>query len=103
MGHITMEISEELQTVYSATVEKQDGEYYLLVPAREVEIGTLEAEETVRVALLPTASSPMPTDDAPSTQEPTAESDEPTEPPVSEGETREVEIESISTSQNILG
>jgi predicted RNA-binding protein with TRAM domain len=95
MGHITMKISEELQTVYSATVEKQDGEYYLLVPAREVEIGTLEAEETVRVALLPTASSPMPTNDAASTQEPTAESDEPTEPPVSEGETREVEIESI--------
>ena len=90
-----MEIAEELQTVYSATVEEQDGECYLPVPAREIEIGSLEAEESVRVALLPPASSTTTTDDAASSPEPPGEPDESTGPPVSEGETREVEIESI--------
>jgi len=90
-----MEIAEELQTVYSATVEEHDGECYLPVPAREIEIGSLEAEETVRVALLPPASSTATTDDAASSPEPLGEPNEPTGPPVSEGETREVEIESI--------
>ncbi|KOX93317.1 TRAM domain-containing protein [Halorubrum tropicale] len=90
-----MEISEELQTVYSATVEVQDGEYYLLVPAREIEIGSLEVEESVRVALLPPASSTTIKDDAASSLEPQTEPDESTGPPVSEGETREVDIESI--------
>jgi len=90
-----MKIPEKLQTVYSATVEEQDGEYYLSVPAREIEIGSLEAGKSVRVALLPATSSTTSTDDAATTQEPTAEPDEPTGPPVSEGETREVTIESI--------
>lgn len=90
-----MEIAEELQTVYSATVREQDGEYYLSVPTREVEMGSLEAGEPVRVALLPPGSSTITTDDTASSPEPPREVDEPTEPPVSEGETREVEIESI--------
>ncbi|OYR65773.1 deoxyribonuclease [Halorubrum sp. E3] len=90
-----MKISEKLQTVYSATVEEQDGEYYLSVPVREIEMGSLEAGEPVRVALLPPASSTTTADDVASSPEPPTEPDEPTGPPVSEGETREVEIESI--------
>ncbi|QKG94211.1 TRAM domain-containing protein (plasmid) [Halorubrum salinarum] len=90
-----MEISEELQTLYSATVEERDGEYYLSVPAREIETGSLEVEESVRVALLSPASSTTTLGDAASSPEPPTEPAEPTGPPVSVGETREVDIESI--------
>lgn len=82
--------------MYSASIEEQDGEYHLSVPVREIEVGSVEPGESVRVALLPTASSPTTSDDevVSSSDSPT-ELDEPTDPPVSEGETREVTIESI--------
>jgi len=92
-----MKITEKLQTVYSASIEEQDGEYQLSVPVREIEIGSVEPGELVRVALLPAASSPTTDADEEvvSSLEAPTESDEPTDPPVSEGETREVTIESI--------
>lgn len=92
-----MKITEKLQTVYSASIEEQDGEYQLSVPAREIEIGSVEPGESVRVALLSAASSPTTDADekVESSSESPTESDEPTGPPVSEGETREVTIESI--------
>lgn len=93
-----MEISESLKTLYSATVEQRDGEYYISVPAREIETETLAAGETYRVAVLPSAPS---TDRSPTGSERTSSSSTPSHqstlsgPPVSAGDRRTVEIESI--------
>jgi predicted RNA-binding protein with TRAM domain len=93
-----MEISETLQTLFTATVDQDDGSYQITVPDREVATGTLAADETYRVALISTSES-----DADDTE--TSDSDLSTDhedrqqdfdgPPVEEGEKREVEIENL--------
>lgn len=75
-----MGISETLRTLYSATVEQRDGEYYISVPAREIETDTLSAGETYRVALLTST---------------TSQQSDRAGPPVGPGDRRDVEIESI--------
>lgn len=90
-----MDISDNLLSLFSATVERRDGSYVVELPANELELGDIEAGETYRIAVLPTRSK--------STSE-SAESTNSTSrgrsrgqpaPPVEEGETRVVEIEDI--------
>lgn len=96
-----MKISDNLLCLYSTRVSEEDDTYTIEVPKREVEYGTIQSEETYRVALL----SPS-TDDSDTIEEtgstnstestsPKSNSDAPQQPPVSEGQTREVEIESL--------
>ncbi|MDX1745389.1 MAG: TRAM domain-containing protein [Halobacteriales archaeon] len=92
-----VEIPDSLRSVFSATVHEQDGAYVLEVPSGDLEHEAITRGETYRVAVL----------DAPSTTgqatEPAEQSDEPQrdrqrgppEPPVEEGEIREVTIETI--------
>jgi predicted RNA-binding protein with TRAM domain len=90
---LQMEISDRLRCLYSARVEERDGEYVVDVPAQEVELGDIEAGETYRIALLPTQSvSETGTEESPT---PTTRDQRPPEPPVDEGEQRDVEIEDI--------
>jgi len=87
-----MDISETLKTVYSAQIEDRDGRYRILVPEREIEAGTIAADETYRVALL---ASPPNQADATETQGPASADAEPYDgPPVSAGDRRTVDIES---------
>ena len=87
-----MDISETLKTVYSAQIEDRDGQYHILVPEREIEAGTIAADETYRVALL---ASPTNQADAAETQSPASADAEPYDgPPVSAGDRRTVDIES---------
>ena len=86
-----MEISDRLRCVFSAEIEEQDGSYRLAVPAREVELGEIRAGGTYRVAILPSPSGGR---DERETPEPDRDRGEP-EPPVEEGERRDVEIEDI--------
>jgi len=89
-----MEISEELECLFSASIEEQDGSYVIDVPERELQLGDLREGETYRVALVssPAQSEPRPVEQAETESQ--RERDTP-EPPVEESETRDVEIEDI--------
>lgn len=92
-----VEIPDSLRSVFSATVHEQDGAYVLEVPSDELKHEAITLGETYRVAIF----------DAPVTTgrstQPAARSDEtqrdgqrgPPEPPVEEGEIREVTIETV--------
>ena len=86
-----MELSDQLRCLFSAQVEERDGSYVIEVPDREVRLGDIDQGETYRVAVL---SSPSATESDETPREPDRERGPP-EPPVDEGETRQVEIEDI--------
>jgi len=86
-----MNVPEEIQCLFSASITTKDGAPVIEVPDREIELGELQSNTVYRVALLPSPHS-----DAPSQQ--SREPDQPSgneTPPVEEGETRRVEIEDI--------
>jgi len=82
-----MEISEDLLCVYSAEVTERNGSYAVEVPEQEVTLGPVQTDTPYRVALV---SSPE-TEEA----EQPEQSKPPNQPPVDEGEIREVEIEDM--------
>jgi predicted RNA-binding protein with TRAM domain len=86
-----MDISDQLQCLFSGKVEERNGSYMIEIPEQELRLGNLEADETYRVAVLPspTTSEPTTTDTDPQPQQ-TSQT-----PPVEEGEQRTVEIEDI--------
>lgn len=87
-----MEVPEDLQCLFTARLENQDGTYRIEIPENEVTVGAIEAGGVYRVAMLPQATSAPFTPDA----EPAAEHDRrATAPPVGEGEVRDVTIEDI--------
>lgn len=88
-----MEIPDQLRTLFSGQIDKQDGAYVVEVPDKEFELGDLQHGETYRVALLqpPAAAGTDATEDD---TEPTRERDH-SDPPVEEGEQRTVEIEDL--------
>ena len=86
-----MEISDELLCLFSAEIEEDGDRYVLEVPRREVETGTVDATDTVRVALISQAGET--THDSPDDST-SADGSQP-RPPVDEGEIRYVEIEDL--------
>ncbi|RLM68615.1 TRAM domain-containing protein [Halorubrum sp. Atlit-26R] len=98
-----MEISDSLQTLYSAKIEEQDGSYHIEVPKREIVDGAVEPTEPVKVALLshPNGgeSRDVRVERGSSTGTPKRNGQSGTsshqDPPVTEGEIRKVEIENI--------
>ena len=93
-----MELSDTLQTLYTATVEQDDGTYQITVPEREVVTGTLAEGETYRVALMSTSASDTEATDTTEITQSAEYADHRQEydgPPVEEGEQRDVEIENI--------
>jgi predicted RNA-binding protein with TRAM domain len=86
-----MEISDQLRCVFSARLEDQGGSYRLEVPEQEIQLGDIRPGETYRVAIVSSSSNER---NADTDTEPERERD-PTEPPVEQGETRDVEIEDI--------
>ncbi|WP_172863991.1 TRAM domain-containing protein [Halorubrum trapanicum] len=86
-----MDISDQLQCLFSGKVEERNGPHVIEIPEQELRLGDLEADETYRVALLPspTTSETNTTDDDSQSQQ-TSQT-----PPVEEGERRTVEIEDI--------
>lgn len=83
-----MEIPDTLHCLFSGTLEDRNGSYVIDVPKRELQLGDIEPGATYRVALLPTSQS-TPDTGAP---DPSATS---AGPPVTEGDIREVEIETL--------
>lgn len=95
-----VELSKSLQCLFTAPVEEESGTYTVEVPRREVDLGELSPGDTYRVAILPGAESAMEPSMKTSPESETSESrdfdpKDPPEPPVSEGETRQVEIEAL--------
>jgi predicted RNA-binding protein with TRAM domain len=86
-----MEISDQLQYLFSARVEEMEDSYVVKIPEQEVQLGTLSSGKTYRIGVLSQEPNKEPSSDRTDTD--TTES--PAEPPVSEGETRTVEIEDV--------
>ena len=87
-----MEIPTDIHCLYTAEVSDDDSAYTIAVPEREIEQGAVDVGGSYRIAILPATD----TDDQPDRTSNSAKSNgqEPA-PPVSEGNTREVEIESL--------
>ena len=92
-----VEISDSLRAVFTATVQEQDGAYVLEIPSGEIDYEAVTTDETYRVAMLPSPASEERPDEAspPSTRSEDARQQGPPEPPVEEGEVREVTIETL--------
>ena len=86
-----MEISDQRHSLFSATVEEQEGSYVVELPKREVQRGDLQVNDVYRVAILSTPS----TDSTDESKTHTRSESEESEPPVEEGERRTVEIEDL--------
>jgi len=85
----TVEISDNLLCLFSARVRSEDGSYVIEVPQREIETGSVDPDETYRVALI--SRERAETEESAETETPTSEP----QPPVEVGEIRYVEIEDI--------
>ena len=91
-----MEISEDLLCVFSAKVTEERGSYLIEVPQQEVRIGDVDVGEVHRIAILsggPTSTEGISGHEG-KQPERVNEGYSPG-PPVSEGETRTVEIEGL--------
>ena len=95
-----MEISDKLLCLFSASVTETDDKYVIEVPRREIDTGSVEPDETYRVALVsrePESAEADAASGSGSTTSPgrrSRPSSEP-QPPVEIGEVRYVEIEDI--------
>lgn len=109
-----VEITDSLACLFTGAVEEHDGEHVVTVPASEIEHGAVTPGETYRVALIrqvpsddsaeqrtdrraETASrSPVrPDTSSVASRDTAANGDTPPEPPVSEGDVRDVTIETL--------
>jgi predicted RNA-binding protein with TRAM domain len=89
-----VEIPDSLRSLFTARVEERGGRYVIEVPESEIEHEAARLGETYRVAVLPT---PEPVGgESTDTSSTTADRDSgPPDPPVDEGEVRDVTIESV--------
>jgi predicted RNA-binding protein with TRAM domain len=85
----TVEISDNLLCLFSARMRSEDGSYVIEVPQREIETGSIDPNETYRVALISREGAE--TEESTESETPTSEP----QPPVEVGEVRYVEIEDI--------
>ena len=91
-----VEIPDSLRSVFSATVHERDGTYVLEVPSGELSYDAVSLGETYRIAVFDAPTSEQDEHESASTDR--AQSDrqrESSEPPVEEGEVREVTIETV--------
>lgn len=85
-----MEIPDQVLCLFSSQVEEHDDSYIVKLPDQEHDLGDIEGAGTYRVAILPHQAHAMTT-----TTKDSETTDHPPQPPVTEGERRTVEIESI--------
>ncbi|GAA0642335.1 TRAM domain-containing protein [Salarchaeum japonicum] len=91
-----VEIPDSLRSVFSATVHERDGTYVLEVPSGELSYDAVSLGETYRIAVFDAPTSAQ--DEHESASAGRAQPDhqrESPEPPVEEGEVREVTIETV--------
>lgn len=81
-----MEISDDVLCLFTADIEERNDSYVIEVPEREIDLGRIDAEDVVRVAVLGSEREGIHS---------TEDTDYESSPPVEEGEERIVEIENI--------
>lgn len=86
-----MVLSDSLLCLFHATVESSDDDYLIRIPQNEIETGSVDPDETYRIAIIDKDKSVDRQDREP---QPTPSPSEP-QPPVEPGEVRYVEIEDI--------
>jgi predicted RNA-binding protein with TRAM domain len=84
-----VEISDKLLCLFNADIRAEDDRYIVEVPKREIETGSLDPDETYRVALI--SRSATSEDESIEREQPSSEP----QPPVEPEELRYVEIEDI--------
>ncbi len=92
-----VEIPDSLRSVFSATVHTRDGTYVVEIPSGEVDHDVVTPGETYRIAVFDSAET---TERSEQTSKPSNRSRRdshsgPPEPPVDEGEIRDVSIETV--------
>lgn len=87
-----MDVPDNLLCLFSARVEDHDDGFVVEIPGNEVDIGDLQEGETYRVGVFSLGADSGP---AGHPEQPVERPGPATEPPVEEGEIREVEIEDI--------
>jgi predicted RNA-binding protein with TRAM domain len=86
-----MEISDQLQCLFSAEIEETDDSYIIEVPKQELQLGTLTSGNAYQIAVLSQEANEESAGESTNTET----TENPAEPPVSQGETRTVEIKDI--------
>jgi predicted RNA-binding protein with TRAM domain len=92
-----VEIPDRLECLFSASIEQHEDSYSIEIPQDELEQGTISRGETYHVAVLPSMPQDGDTDAPQQAGSVGASGGEraPQTPPVSEGDVREVEIETM--------
>ena len=92
-----VEIPSSLNSLFTASIEEDDGTYIVEVPSSEVDHEAVSVDETYRVAILESPSSVESSIQQGPQQRSSRESvnRSPSEPPVDEGEVRDVIIETV--------
>lgn len=88
-----MELSDDLLCLFSSEIEHRDGSYTIEIPEREVEIGELEPGVSYRIALVPQSRKRTGSDADIDNESPRSNAE--FNPPVTKGDRRSVEIETI--------
>ena len=88
-----VEISDRLECLFSASVEQDNDSYSIEVPHEELDVGTVSAGETYRVVILEDSHPDSSENQHDETHAESSTSS--STPPVSQGETREVTIETL--------
>ena len=86
-----VEIPDQLECLFTTSIDQQGNSYRIEIPRSELEQGTITSGETYRVAVV----SGTPGSDNVSSSEPDTDSSTQQSPPVEPGDIREVTIESL--------
>jgi predicted RNA-binding protein with TRAM domain len=92
-----VEIPSSLRSLFTASIEEDDETYIVEVPSSEIDHEVVLADETYRVAILESPTSTESSMQQETQQRPSRESvsRDTSEPPVGEGEVRDVTIETV--------
>lgn len=90
-----MELSDDLLCLFNTRIEARDGTHVIEVPARELDVGDLEVGEVYRIAVLPAHEARADGATSESQARPRSKGRRIPEPPVKEGDVRDVRIEDI--------
>ena len=81
--------------IHAADTEHEGGQYRVSIPSREVDNGGLDVGENYRIAILPELHSQSSSVDDTPREQTSGDPDTEDGPPVTEGEVRELEIDSL--------
>lgn len=90
-----MELPDDVLALYSAELERTGGRPTISVPERELDVGDLDVGERYRIAVIPARETTSDAEDATDRSRSPRRNAPSGQPPVEEGEVREVEIEDV--------